>query len=159
MDCCTASDMPDSFRDSEHNPILIRSEFANTGSRYGLVLGRDVPVTIVLFKYDEATGTYSLSGKSWVKLALTFDEDLDIGTVVKAVAELNIQDAGQFDPEYVPGSGRDVLPNIDTSERFAAVFPEIELNKLAGMTWAMAELTADDNTLVSRCAFEVLGGQ
>lgn len=100
---------------SEHNPELIRNEFGNTGSDYGLVTGRNVPVTISCFLYNEETQTYSLSGTGWQFLSLTFDDDLDTTTNVKASYDISLVDEGEFDQEYIPGSGQTVLPNINTS--------------------------------------------
>lgn len=144
---------------TEHNPELIRSEFANTGYEYGLVIGRNVPVTIPIFLYNEDTLTYSASDREWQKLTLTFDNDRDTSTSVKASFDLDLVDEGAFDPDYIPGSGPTVLPDINASERYQCVFPASELDKLAVYDWVVAELTSDSGDMISRCVFKVLGGQ
>lgn len=145
--------------ESEHNPKLLRNEFGNTGYEYGLVIGRNVPVTIVILDYNEQEGSYSLSGTGWSTLTLTFDNDTDTTTTVKATFQLTLVDQGGFDPDYIPGSGPTVLPNTDLCERYQCVYPESELNKLAVYEWVVGELTADNGKMLSRCVFKVLGGQ
>lgn len=145
--------------ESEHIPELLRNEFGNTGYEYGLIIGRNVPVTIPVFKYNEKEGTYSLSNTGWSSLTLTFDNDTDTTTTVKATFQLTLIDPGAFDPNYIPGSGPAVLPNINLCERFQCVYPESELNKLSVYEWVVGELTADDGEMLSRCVFKVLGGQ
>lgn len=161
MNCCytdISEDVKKLF-ESEHNPELLRNEFGNTGYEYGLVIGRSIPVTVVPFKYDEEEGTYSLSGKGWSTLTLTFDNDTDTTTPVKATFQLNLVDSGAFDPDYIPGSGPTVLPDIDLCERYQCVYPESELNKLSVYEWVVGELTADDGDMISRCVFKIVGGQ
>jgi hypothetical protein len=161
MNCgCLADDLPPTeFLKSEDVPDLIRGEFKVSGSKYGLVIGRSVPVVISRMEYDDVTETYSLPNNSPASMTLTFDNDMMTGTAVKATVTLPLVEPGSFDPDYIPGSGIDSPPDIDTSERYTAVFPESELEKLAGLTWVMAELMTSDGRLVSRCAFNVLGGQ
>jgi hypothetical protein len=159
---CSCPDITEDTKklfESEHIPALLRNEFGNTGYKYGLVIGRNVPVTISVFRYNEEEGTYFLSGTGWSSLTLTFDNDTDTTTTVKTTFQLTLVDQGQFDPDYIPGSGPTVLPNTDLCERYQCVYPESELNKLAVYEWVVGELTADDGEMLSRCVFKVLGGQ
>lgn len=161
MNCCYTDITEDTKKlfESEHYPELLRNELGNTGYKYGLVIGRNVPVTIPVFRYNEEEETYSLSNTGWSALTLTFDNDTDTTTTVKATFQLTLIDPGAFDPNYIPGSGPTVLPDIDLCERFQCVYPESELNKLAVYEWVVGELTADDGEMISRCVFKVLGGQ
>lgn len=138
--------IPDGFLCSEHRPDIIRDDFSVTGSKYGLVINRNIPLTLG-FAYHEEAGVAVHDPWPWVNIVLTFAEDLSISTVVLATHSFPIVNAGVF-----------VFDDPDNSEKFSGVFPETELNKLSSQDWVIAELSGDDDTLISRCVFKVLGG-
>lgn len=155
--CDCTLNIPVGYKESEHDPDLIRVEFKVSGSEYGLVLDRDTTFTLsCLTDYDDEADIYTLSPGAWDAVVLSFDQDLDQNTNPIASHSFAIIDKGKFDPDYIPGSGTE--PDISKSERWSGVFPKAELNKLVRDKWAIAELKGDDNTLISRCIFYVLGG-
>lgn len=156
---CSQSNIPIEilpFLESQNDPDIIRADFKNSESAYGLVIDRDVPFTLAaLLDYDELTDTYTLSPGGWSTVTLSIDHDLSISTSPIATFDFQIVDQGVLDPEYVPGQGK--KPRIAYSERWTGVFPASELNKLTTGEWAMAVLKGDDNIMISRCLFKVLG--
>jgi hypothetical protein len=158
MNCYECDDTPPAdFCAAEQDPSIIRVDFGVSGSKYGLVTDRDVPFTLSgYFFFDNETDTYTLESEAWQVVTLGFDADLDPVTGPIASFSFPVLDPTVIDPGYTPGT--DAKPSISTSERWQGMFPVSELKKLTIGTWVMATLKGDDNTLISKCAFYVLGG-
>lgn len=161
MNCCYENSPKEAqalFK-TEHDPDIIRVEFKTSENEYGLVLDRNVSFTLLgSLNYDEETDEYTLAQSTWNTVTLSFHDDLDVNIVPAPVIEavFPIIDQGQIDPSYTPGQGE--IPDFDSTERWSGVFPKTELNKLTTGSWVIAVLKSDNDDLISRCVFNVLGG-
>ena len=159
MNCCS-EDITDAVQEmieSEQYPRDIQSQLEVTGSERGLVLNRDVPFTLVgYYKINDSTGMAALDPKPWDQITLSFTEDLDTTTAIISSETFDVVDKGVFDEEFDPNA--DTAPDPDSMERWQGVIPASTLNALEGYSWVVAQLKGDDNSLISRCVFKVLGG-
>lgn len=155
--CCNLPDNIKKLIESEDEPRDIRSQFEVTGSERGLVINRDVNFTLAgYWKIEKKTNVPYLEPKPWDTITLSFAEDADIGTPVLSEATFGVIDKGDFNPDFNPDFEG---PDIDSMERWQGTVLASALNVLAQYEWVVAQLKGDDNTLISRCVFEVLGGQ
>lgn len=158
MNCCNTNipEEAEAFFSAEKDPEIIRVDF-RVDNDYYLVLDRNVPFTLTgFFDYNQNTDTYTLEPGGWSVVTLEFHDDLDVSNGPIATFNFQVIDEGVIDPDYVPGSG--AMPSYDNSERWQGVFPDSELNKLAGKEWVFAKLIGDDGDLISLCVFNVVGG-
>lgn len=160
MNCCSEdiTALAESFFAVEKEPEIIRVDF-RVDHDYGLLLGRNVPFTLTgYFDYNEESDVYTLEPGGSSEVTLEFHTDLDVSSGPIASYAFPVIDPGVTDPDYIPGTGTGVRPEIDKSERWQGVFPMSELNKLAGQEWVFARLLNSNDEVISLCVFKVIGG-